>query len=81
MHGSVSCCSSETLYYKIINHSKHIGTMRKYLLIGLLLTAGLLLSLCEASNGSFWATVCVKLAGVVCLGVVSLMTRKEEDAL
>ncbi len=52
--------------------------MRKYLLIGLLLTAGLVLSLCESADGSFWATVCVKLAGVVCLGVVAVMTGKEE---
>ena len=53
--------------------------MRKYLLIGLLLTAGLVLSLCESADGSFWATVGIKMAGVVCLGVVSFMTRKEEE--
>lgn len=53
--------------------------MRKYLIIGILLTAGLVLSLCEASNGSFWATVGIKMAGVVCLGVVAVMTGKEEE--
>ncbi len=51
----------------------------RHLFIGLLLTAGLMLSLCESADGSLAATMLIKMSGVVCLGVVAVMTGKEEE--
>lgn len=51
--------------------------MCRYLLIGLLLTAGIIL-VCSEATGGFVATMGVKLAGLMCLASVALMTRKEE---
>ena len=50
--------------------------MGRYFTIGMLLTAGLILCMSEASGTL--ATVGVKLAGLLCLGAVAYKTKGEE---
>lgn len=51
--------------------------MCRYLLIGVLMVAGIIL-VCSEANGGMLATMGVKFAGLLCLASVALMTKGEE---